>query len=39
MVTRREWQLITDALNIKRRDEIFPEEKRNPAPLISHEHL
>lgn len=48
MVTWGEWQQISDALNIKRRDEIFPEgmgggglrgKKKIPSPFISHKHL
>lgn len=47
MVTWGEWQQISDALNIKRHDEIFPEggggfereKKPIPSPFISHKHL
>lgn len=48
MVTWGEWQQISDALDIKRRDEIFPgggvgglggEKKKIPSPFISRKHL
>lgn len=45
METWGEWQQISDALDIKRHDEIFPKgvaaggKKKIPALLISHKHL